>query len=107
MKTDWIERILNRWGQAVTIEGTEGLVSAQALLQPVREKGEAEPFVMTEMGSVDDRLWRYLGRVPLEQNDIVQYGRRRFSVRSCRPYYVQDTVIYWWARLEAEKEAAL
>ena len=106
MNIQWIEKILERYGQPVTIYGTEGEVSARAFLQPVMENQEAEPFVMTELGSIDDRLWRYLGRIPLEERDVVAHDGKRFSVRSCRPYYVGETAIYWWAMLEREREAA-
>ena len=106
MNTQWIEKILERYGQPVTVYGAEGELTTRAFIQPVKQSQEAEPFVMTELGSIDDRLWRYLGRTPLEKQDVVERDGERFFVRSCRPYYVGETVIYWWAMLERTREEA-
>lgn len=106
MKLPQVKEILKRYGQTVTIPGTEGDLAVKAFLQPVTERSEGEPFVMTELGSVDDRLWLYLGVTPLEAQDTVVHGTRRFRVRSCRPFHVGEEVIYWWAMLETQKEAA-
>jgi hypothetical protein len=106
MSSHLVKEILAKYGQTVVIRGTEADVSTRAFLQPVTDRKEREPFVMTELGSIDDRLWLYLGQTPLETEDIVEYNHLRFQPRSCRAYYIGDNVIYWWAMLEPEKEAA-
>ena len=106
MNQQWMQKILKVYGQAVVIHGMTADLSVRAFLQPVTEKDEAEPFVMTALGSVDDRLWRYLGLTPLETTDVVEHGGVRFCVRSCRPFYVGEDVIYWWGMLAPERKAA-
>ena len=56
---------------------------------------------------MDGRLWLYLGQAALETGDRVHWEDRAFRVRSSRPYYIGETLVYWWASLEAAKEAAL
>lgn len=105
MMEHWFEEILTRYGQTVTVErGTEA-IQVQAFFQPVVEKQEAEPYTVTALGSVDDRLWLYLGKQAVENGDTVIWNDRKFRVRSSRPYYVGQILSHWWAMLEAEREA--
>ena len=54
----WFEEILARYGQAVTVRRGEESIQVQAFFQPVTKQQEAEPFTVTALGTVDDRLWR-------------------------------------------------
>ena len=75
-------------------------------MQPLEEKKEASPYGMTPLGSVDDRLWLYLGREEIAAGDVVVQKQNRFLVRSSRPYYLGEEVNHWWGVLCAEKEMA-
>ena len=100
-----MEEILRQYGQTAVLYTADGNRDILAFLQPVTEKTEAEPFCMTALGSVDDRLWLYLGREALNPGDIVERNESRFQVRSSRAYYVGETLSHWWAVLCPEWEA--
>jgi hypothetical protein len=104
--TDWIREILNRYGQVVTIRTKDGDVTARALIQPVTERQEQEPDAVSELGALDKRLWLYLGRSAVDPEHRILWNGMEFRVRSSRPYYVGETMLYWWASLERAKEAA-
>ena len=106
MRPDWVRRILARYGQAVRIETPAGRITARAFLQPVTERSEKVPGVMTGIGWIDERLWLYLGEAAVNAGDTVTWNGARFRVRSSRPYYMGEALIYWWASLEQEREAA-
>lgn len=101
----WFEEILARYGQNVTVRRGAESIQTQAFIQPVTQQQEAEPFTVTALGSVDDRLWLYLGRQAVESGDSIAWDGRAFRVRSSRPYYVGQSLSHWWAMLEAEREA--
>lgn len=107
MTADWVRDILARHGQRVTVERDETTEEVRAFLQPVPEKSEEDPTAVTGIGTVDERLWLYLGQAALETGDQVYWENRAFRVRSSRPYYIGETLVYWWASLEAAKEAAV
>lgn len=104
---DWIREIVSRYGQEVTIRTANGQVSDRAFLQPVTEREEQVPDAMTGIGWIDGRLWLYLGKMPVGPTDQVLWNGTAFHVRSSRPYYIGETLAYWWASLEEEREAAL
>ena len=107
MNANWTRKIFSEYGQAVAVvRGTERR-TLRAFLQPVAERDETELFTMTALGSVDDRLWKYLGPEELTAEDRVAWNGLTFRVRSCRPHCVGERVEYWWAMLEREKEAAV
>lgn len=106
MMADWVRDILTRHGQRVTVERDETTEEIRAFLQPILEKSEENPTAVTGIGAVDGRLWLYLGQAALETGDRVCWENRAFRVRSSRPYYIGETLVYWWASLEAAKEAA-
>ena len=107
MPAGWVRDILARHGQRVTLEHDGTAEEGRAFLQPVSQKSEADPTTVTEIGTVDGRLWLYLGQAALETGDQVTWENRTFRVRSSRPYYIGETLVYWWASLEAAKEATL
>nr|WP_325211337.1 hypothetical protein [uncultured Oscillibacter sp.] len=102
--TRWVERILARYGQEVTVERDGTAEAARAFLQPVRERNESGPEP-SPIGGLDGRLWLYLGRTVLEAGDYVAWNGRRFRVRSGRPHYVGGSLSHWRAVLERAKEA--
>ena len=103
---DWIQEILTRHGQMVTIRMADGDAATRAFIQPVTERWEQMPDEMTALGGIDARLWLYLGRSAVETADRILWNGMEFRVRSSRPYYVGETMLYWWASLEQAKEAA-
>ena len=105
--SDWIREILSRYGQKVTIQTADGQVPAQAFLQPVTQREENVPDAVTGIGWIDGRLWLYLGQMPLGPADRVLWNGTVFRVRSSRPYYIKETLTYWWASLETEREAVV
>lgn len=104
--TDWIREILRRHGQMVTIRMKDGDMVTRAFLQPVTERQEREPDGMSELGALDGRLWLYLGKNVVNPTDRILWNGMEFQVRSSRPYYAGETMLYWWASLERAKEAA-
>lgn len=104
--TDWIREMLSRHGQKVTIRAADGDTETRAFIQPVTERQEQEPDGMTELGMLDGRLWLYLGRNVVNPADRICWNGMEFKVRSGRPYYMGETMLYWWASLERAKEAA-
>ena len=104
--TDWIEEVLARYGQSVTLGDAAGGETVRAFLQPVTERGETVPDAVTPIGWMDGRLWLYLGRTAVEEGDLLLWNGKRFRVRSSRAYAIGETVAYWWASLEQAKEAA-
>ncbi len=95
-----IARILRKYGQTVKVNGTE----TRAFIQPAREK--TVPFEVSSLGAVDDRKWMYLGETKLKLGDRVEFRGRGYTVRSCESVHIGDEIVYWWASLTAEREAA-
>lgn len=101
-----IQEILNRHGQIVTVHLADGDVTTRAFLQPVTSRDEQAPAEMTEIGSIDGRLWLYLGQAAVEAGDRMEWNGTEFRVRSSRPYSIGEALLYWWAALEQAKEVA-
>lgn len=99
-------RILQRWGQTVAVAGPGGSRSVRAFLQPVREREKADPYTMTSLGSVDDRLWTCLAGETLAAGETVERGSERFFVRTAAPVCAGEETIYCWAVLERKREEA-
>lgn len=104
--TDWVRGILERYGQTVTVHTETEEISVRAFLQPVAEKTERASDTVTELGTVDTRLWLYLGQKAVQPDERIAWNGMTFQVRSSRPYYVNQVPLYWWAALEEAKEAA-
>lgn len=104
--TDWVREILNRHGQTVTICDAGGELTAKAFLQPVTERGETVPDAVTGIGYMDGRLWLYLGQTAVSPGERLRWSGLEFRVRSSRPYYIGETLTYWWASLEKARGAA-
>ena len=101
--TGWVEEILRRYGQTVTLVRGEDRVQAKAFLQPLRERDEAVPET-ADIGWLDGRRWLYLGREALETGDRVLWKGEGFRVRSGRAHYVGNTLCHWRAVLERARE---
>ena len=100
-----VQEILRRFGQQVTLRPQRDGVKTRAFLQPVTERNEQLPELMTELGCVDGRLWLYLGAAEVAADDGIRWNGTEFRVRSSRPWHVGDELLYWWAALERAKEA--
>ena len=103
---EWLQEVLDRYGQDVVIQTADSTVSVHAFLQPVAERKEHVPGMMTELGWNDERLWLYLGQAEASAGDTVAWNGMSFRVRSSRPYYIGQELTHWWASLESAKEAA-
>jgi len=103
---DWIREILNRHGQTVTLKSGGTEAAAKAFLQPVTGRNEQVPEEMCGIGSLDGRLWLYLGQEAVQPGDNILWDNQTFRVRSSRVYHIGDMPLYWWASLEQEREAA-
>ena len=103
---DWIREILRGHGQQVTIRLSDGSAVTQAFLQPVTQRDEQVPEVQSELGGIDGRVWLDLGKSAVAKNDRICWQDKEFRVRSSRPYYIGEKLMYWWAALEQAKEAA-
>ncbi len=102
--TRWVERVLDRYGQEVTVARGGTAEAVRAFLQPVRERSEDGPEP-SPIGGLDGRLWLYLGKAELEAGDKVTWNGRRFRVRSGRPHYIGGSLSHWRAVLERAREA--
>ncbi len=100
--TERFDRILKKYGQTVSVNGW----AARAFFQPAREREKAAPFEVSSLGTVDDRRWTYLGRAELKLGDRVEFQGQAYTVRSCESARLGDEIVYWWASLSAEREAA-
>ena len=101
--TRWVDEILRRYGQDVTVVRGEDRTPARAFLQPVRERDEAVPET-ADIGWLDGRLWLYLGRERAEAGDLILWNSQRFRVRSGRPHFMGNTLCHWRAVLERARE---
>lgn len=101
--TRWVEEILARYGQEVTVERQGTAETVRAFLQPMTERDEAVPETAA-IGWLDGRLWLYLGRKAVEAGDLVCWDGQRFRARSGRPHYIGGTLCHWRAVLERARE---
>lgn len=106
-----LDGLLRQYGQSVTVtrrlDGTA--MEGKAFVQPVLKKQADVPVAVTALGTVSGQRWLYLGSrdVPLYPGDTVESGGVKLAVQEARPVYWQDAVLYWWAMLRREKEAAV
>ena len=92
------------WARDSTASSVRAAATFRETIQAL-ERGEAEVTAMTELGSLDGRLWQYLGRRAVAPGDVLRWEGLRFRVRSSRPWYLGSALAYWWASLERAKEA--
>lgn len=101
-----MREILQRYGERVRVETGDGPREVRAFMQPVVQQGKAAPFSMTALGSVDDRLWRYLGQAAVHPGETVEWNGESFTVCTSEPYYAGESLLHWWAILARTREAA-
>lgn len=100
----WFD-ILRRFGQPVRLR-RDGLWSdSSAFLQPLRDRQEALPGCVSELGWTDARRWLYLGRDVLRENAVLEWNGLRFRAVSGRAVFFGKDLCYWRAVLEPEREA--
>ena len=102
--TRWVERILARYGQEVTVERGGTAEAVRAFLPPVTERSEDGPEP-SAVGRRDGRLWLYLGKAAVRAGDRVCWNGRRFRARSGRPHFIGPELSHWRAVLERAREA--
>lgn len=103
-----LERILAAYGQTVTVfRVQEDARTVRAFLQGGRDAGEATPFAVTALGTVDDRTWIYLGTAQVEPGDTVAFAGEKFTVQNSQAVWIGDEISHWWAALTPQKEAAV
>ena len=64
--------------------------------------------VRTLLGEADRRRWLYIGggNNPLAAGERLSCLGMDFRVREAMPVWWEGEILYWWATLLAEKEAA-
>ena len=106
-----LERIMAQYGQTVTLSpGNDGDArEIRAFLQPVLKKQEEPQVAITPLGPVSEQRWLYIGPANTEAavGDRMACGEARLVVQEARPVYWRDEVLYRWAILRREKEAAV
>lgn len=104
--TELLDKVLARYGQEVTVTGASGTAAVRAFLQPVTEHGKTVPFRVTPLGTIDDRLWIYLGRAEVKEGDTVRSGTDRFCVKNSMAVRIGSELSHYWAALAPDGEAA-
>lgn len=101
----YVQEILDRWGEMVTVRRGEGETDAvRAFVQPVCGRSETVPEAVTTAGWTDGRLWLYLGRTAVQTGDVIVWRGEAFRVRSGRGHYIGNELCHWQAALERERE---
>ena len=106
MEQTW-NRILERFGQEVTLREKENSVSLRAIVQPWLDSGK-DQVVHEPLGLGRRDRFRYLGPVqcPVSLDTVVEWGGREFRVQTA--HLVGDGICpHWWAVLYPREEAAL
>ena len=104
--TELLERILRAYGQTVTLTHAGETAEGKAFLQAMEETGKAEPYAVSPLGFADDRRWRCITRMALEDGARVAFQGRSFRVRNARAVYLGGELCHYEAVLTAEREAA-
>lgn len=97
-----IWKVLERYGETVTLQRAEGPLPAKAMLLPETSREEQVPDGMCGIGWLDGRRWQYLGQEEVRPGENLQWRGRRFRVRSSRPFAMGGSILYWWASVEQE-----
>ena len=106
-----LEQIMERYGQTVALVPRNGgdAQEIRAFLQPILKKQEEPQVAVTPLGPVSEQRWLYIGPASVEVSvgDRMACGKARLVVQEMRPVYWRDEVLYRWAMLRQEKEAAV
>ena len=104
--TELLERILRAYGQTATLTHAGETAEGKAFLQAMEEAGKAEPYAVSPLGFADDRRWRCVTRMAVDDGDRVAFQGRSFRVRNARVVYLGGELCHYEAILTAEGEAA-
>ena len=103
------KRVLNRYGQTVTLRPARGgqETAVRAFLQPVLQRSEDQQ-VPSPLGLRREDRFLYLGPMdaPLEDGDQVEWRGRRYAVQSAHPVG-PETGGHFWALLRPGDEEAM
>ncbi len=106
-----IERVLSQYGQSAEVERRESgkASSARAFIQPILRQREDVPLAATPLGAVSTQRWLYIGSgdSPLAPGDRVSSGGLELVVQEARPLFCGDCLLYYWALLRRQREAAV
>lgn len=102
---------MERYGQTMTLTPQDGgePLETKAFLQPLRKKSAELPVAVTPLGPVSEQRWLYIGRAAadISVGSRITCGEARLVVQEVRSVFWQDEVLYQWATLRQEKEAAV
>ena len=104
--TEILEHILRAYGQSVTVTRGRETAEGKAFLQAMEEAAKAEPYAVSPLGFSDDRRWRCITRMAVDDGDRVAFRGRNFRVRNARAVYLGGELCHYEAILTAEREAA-
>ena len=105
---DAFARILSRHGQSaqVTAPAGDGSEEIRLFIQPILRQKEEGPARATPLGAVSRRRWLCLAGRPLSPGDHIRWRERTLVVQDARAVFLKDSLVYCWAILRGEKEAA-
>lgn len=105
-----LERMMETYGQSVILSrrDTGETATVRAFLQPILRRQEDLPVTATPLGAVSGQRWLYIGQSgqELRPGDRVACGKLRLVVQETRAVWWKDEILYCWALLRREKEAA-
>lgn len=103
------QRLLEEYGQRVTVCRGGEKTEARAFLQPVLERREDwRQELPTPIGVMRRDRWLYLGdgAAPLEEAEEMRilWQGHTLRIQTARPVYVGERLSHWWAVLD-ERDA--
>lgn len=108
---DMLAGILARYGQSAVVEARETgeQLPVRAFIQPLLQERENAPLSATPLGPVSRERWLYIGgaETPLSPGDRVASHGLELTVQETKRLYCGDTLLYHWALLRRQKEAAV
>ena len=105
MKNEF-EKALAQWGQSASVTRDVNTVKTLAFVQPIKRDSVTPPYDMTELGVIDQRLWRWLGGadVDIARGDEAVCGDMTFYVLHTEKVYLGSEAQYTRALLRAVSE---
>ena len=94
-----VEKILDSYGAAVTLEGQSGEHTLRAFFQPVRSKswqyleGNYSP-----LGEVPRGQYVYIGPAgqQVQTGETLEVGEKDYMLRRVEPVYYGEEIAYYW-----------
>lgn len=105
MKNEF-EKALAQWGQSASVTRDGNTVKTLAFVQPIKRDSVTPPYDMTELGVIDQRLWRWLGGADADiaRGDEAVCGDMTFYVLHAEKVYLGSEAQYTRALLRAVSE---